>query len=284
MFFIHKKIIQDNIFEVLQKGPISTLDLIKEIKKARPGTSKQGVYDALKLLNKEEAIAISKSIVSLNLNWLRKLSRFSDIAQKVYCQDNSPFDNYFVNLREKEKIKYQFTNIALLASYWTHIVTILMQTLPQGENLYCYNPHLWFAYRDIEDGLSSLDNYYETDRHLFLVVGSNTKLNKQARERIKTLNSQCHLLDKPLFEKSNYHINIFGDFIFEVWIDESSMKKIANLYKKEERLSIKTLKKIQTIANLEGKSRLALSRNKKRANKLRKKIKKYFYIPKKLVS
>ncbi len=142
---------------------------------------------------------------------------------------------------------------------------------------------MWFAYRGIEDGLSSLDNYYETDRYFFLAIGNNTKLNKQARERIKALNSQCCLLDKTLFKKGNYHVNVFGDFIFDIWLDENLMREIEKLYKKETKLDVKTLKKIQTIANKKGKNKLVLSRNKKRAEKLRKKIKKYFYIPKKAV-
>ncbi len=280
MFFIHKKTIQDYILEVLKKGPIETLDLIEEIKDLRPGTSKQGVYDVLKLLDKEEVITVNKSIVSFNVNWLRKLIRFSLDAQGAYCQ-NTSFNDYFINLEEGAKIKYQFSNIASLCNYWTHAVATLMQTLPKGEYLYSYNPHIWFVYKNIEDDLSFLDNYYETDRLLLSLIGSNSKLNEVSKKIIQSNNTQCYLLDKPIFEKSNYHVNIFGDFVFEVWIDEKAMAKINALYKKERKLDLKMLKKIQAIANLKGKNKLVLSRNKKKADRLRKKIKKYFYIPKK---
>jgi hypothetical protein len=81
-----------------------------------------------------------------------------------------------------------------------------------------------------------------------------------------------------IFDKRNYYLNIFDDFIIEAHLDEATAKKIDDFYNTATEWDPTTeaiLKKI--IAN-EGKNKLTISRNRKKADKLKKMFKNYFYI------
>ena len=78
------------------------------------------------------------------------------------------------------------------------------------------------------------------------------------------------------FEARNYYLNIFGDYIIEARIDEGVALKVDNFYNSNKAVTRDTA---QTLTRLltQGKTNLTISRNKNKADKLKKLFTPYFY-------
>ncbi len=86
--------------------------------------------------------------------------------------------------------------------------------------------------------------------------------------------------EKPLFEKNNYYLNIFGDFIIEAQLDADITNQIDRFYKETLSFDETAKSKLQKIVEGKGKNKLTISRNKRKADKLRAIFKRYFLFKK----
>ena len=171
-----KNSIEDCILDILKNGSMTTVDLIEAIKKKRPKTTKQGVYQVLRNMTKEEIVLIHKKKVSLNIRWLNKLNEFSAIAQHYYFQTNFGIGQ-FLNLREGEKIKYTFKNLSLTDAFWNHALYMLLETVNKDENWFSYNHHSWFFLARPEEEKALMKTIIKTRQYL-LTVGPNQAMDK----------------------------------------------------------------------------------------------------------
>jgi ribosomal protein S1 len=86
-------------------------------------------------------------------------------------------------------------------------------------------------------------------------------------------------INTDLGYKLNHYINIFGDYIIDAYLDMENAKRIDEFYKKNKKISPNMIEELRVITNQKGRNRLVISKNKKRAHKLRKKLAKDFHIP-----
>ena len=251
--------------------------LIERIKKIRPCT-REGVYKALRKLTKEEIIVIHKSVTSLNLNWVARLSRFTAAVHHHYVTDIA-FPGYFTQLSDGDKVQYYFKNPNLLNSYWTHALITLLQITPPHEHCFSYHPHHWFIIARPESEQALLQNFAENKKYLLLTVGDRLPFDKHVNSLISKEYVQYHMLGKQLFEKLNYYVNIIGDFVIEAWLDKNTEKKIERLYNTTAAVTPEKIERLREIVEQRGKNKIAISRNARKAERLRRKLRKYFYIP-----
>ena len=87
-------------------------------------------------------------------------------------------------------------------------------------------------------------------------------------------------LDTPLFVKKNYYINAIGDYVIEIYIDPSVAEQMEQWYSSISRVSEKDRQKLADIVRTKGENRFIILRNKSKADGLRRKLKRYFYVPK----
>jgi hypothetical protein len=85
-------------------------------------------------------------------------------------------------------------------------------------------------------------------------------------------------LEKPLFDKNNYYVNVIGDFVIEVWLDKKVCKEIDDYYTKTQNLGEIERQKLEHILSQKGKNKFVVSRNKRKAEAFRSKFKKYFFL------
>ena len=84
------------------------------------------------------------------------------------------------------------------------------------------------------------------------------------------------MTEEVLFEARNYYLNIFGDYIIEARIDEKVAEKVDELYKTHTKVTDETTKLLTSLLT-QGKTIITITRSKKKADKLKKVFKPYFY-------
>lgn len=278
MLLSKNKSIEDLVCTELQHGPLDKVTLIERIKKERPKTTKQGVYNVLRSLRNDDVVVIHSKKVSFNVKWLKQMDKFFTTAEQYYT-DTDFVRGSFINLKDKEKITYSFSNASETDKFWGHALIILAESfIPNNEPVYIYNPHEWFliARKNSERECFSL---ITKRRRLLVTVGGKTYLDSEVSKEFDHNMSQYHMLSNPMFSKNNYYFNIIGDFIIEVYIDKIISRLIENFYSKTENLNDEKVKELINIVENKGKSRLIISRDFKKADKLKKSLRKNFYIP-----
>lgn len=273
------KNIEELILNHLQKGSVVILKLIELIKKDRPNTTKQGIYATLRKLKKEEKVLIHNSQASLNIKWVQTMSEYFTKTQYYYTHHDTG-DGSFISLDDGEKIEYYFQNPIVADTFWTHALYILLDITPQQSPLFIYNPHEWFLIARRENETAFIKDTKEKNRILLVTAGNKNPLDKAVLGDFDGTTSQYYMSEKMLFKKKNYYINTLGDFIIEVWIDKLIAEKIEEVYKKTKKLNEEAKEELIKILGMKGKTKIVISRNNKKSERLQKMLRKYFYIPK----
>ncbi len=271
--------IEDHIVSLLRDGPIGTVELISHIRKYLPKATKQAVYAALRKLKGQEVVVVHNKQASLSIQWLRKLELFVNIAEERSFDAESR-SNGILALTNGDRIEYHFKNAHLMDSFWWHASALLLETQSAQEPVYIYHTHEWFLHARRNTELGFIRYIKDNRRTLFLAVSRNTPLDKLAAKDFDGTTAQYYMYSVSPFPKNNYYLNVFNDYIFEVWLDKSMSSELDALYRNTKTITPEILEQIKSLTSKPGKSRMIISRNTKRAEKLKKLLGKHFFVPK----
>lgn len=277
MIFSARENLEQIVIACLQKGPLFTGDLLSLLQKKRRGTTKQGMYAVLRKLLQSEIVLKHKKQISLNVTWLTKMESFVTLAEHFYASASR--SGSFLSLDDGENIRYEFHNTNATDAFWIHVLLLLVEAHPKRPWL-GYNPHDWFFIARAESERALRDFLIKKGGQYLMVVGSKRPLDKLIRKEFDGKRSQYFMRESPMFPQNNYYVNIIGDFIIEVWIDAAQAEAIERLYATATEATPDVVKRLQDIIRSKGKTKFIVSRNKKKAEKLRGKLSKPFYIPK----
>lgn len=271
------KRIEEYILRYLQVEPVLMLDLVKMVKNDRPNTTKQAVYAAIRVLKKSEQIITYKGTASLNLTWLNSMISYFSLAKYNYTKIKTNEGN-FIDLEDKEKIKYYFNNPIKADIFWTHVLYMLIERSEEKEPLFLYNPHEWFLLVRAENEKKLFDTIIKKGHQVLLTAGSSLFLDRYLKKFFDNDLSQYHVKNEPLFKENNYYLNIIGDFLIEVWLDKKMSGKIEVFYKKTESWNDEILQELKKIIDTESRMKIVISRNHSKAEKIKKSLKKHFVL------
>lgn len=270
------KNLEEYILQHLQKGSCRAADLIEDIKKFRPKTTKQGVYASLRSLRKSEAVVLHGGFVSLNTVWLNKMSDYFSTALLAYTKQGAKTDA-ILNLQDGDSVQYFFQDPVVTDAFWSHVFFLLIKITPTLEPVFLYNPHEWFLLARMENEKGLINNVVEQGRLYLMTVGNKYPLDRYVSKYFDGTKAQYFMSSKKLFSKENYYLNIIGDYLIEVWLDPVITKKIEEFYKKAEKFSEEEQNVLQSIISQRGRSKLKVSRNNKKAVRFKKILGKAFY-------
>lgn len=279
MLFSKKENLKDHIVSLLQYGPKEATGLIEAMKKTRPGTTKQGVYDALRVLQAQEVVVKSKKTVSLSAPWLTKAERFVAQSLKKTVHDSSgswPISH----LADGESMRYSFKTFWQMNHYDNHVAVALLQLLPPDVPAFYYNQREIFIYKTKEGEDELVLDFTKDQRQVCILFGNTSEFDKQVMREHDSPLLQYHFLKKPLIANQQQYFGILGDFVTEYRLDLGLVRAIDRFYKTHNEYNASAVRDLQKIMHLPGRHRFKISRNEKRAKMLRKKIEKYFYFPK----
>lgn len=269
--------VEEYILDELKSGPKENILLVESIQKKRPHTTKQAIYSALRKMKEEEIILSSKKVTSLHAIWLEKIEAYVEQARQSYSSVKNIGN--FLNLEDGDKIRYSFQDSYKTDVFWTHAYYLLLEKLLPGEPVYLYNPHEWFLLTKPENEQALIRATTEKNHPFLIAVGGNNWLDKKIRSEFGGDMSQCHLLREPLFSGS-YYCNVFGDFLVEVWIDKVVSQKIEDFYQTTSTWNSSDKERLEEILSQKGSTKLVISRNKKKADRIKASLRKYFAIKK----
>lgn len=269
--------IEEYIIKTLQKQAFSGSELLIEIKKYRLRTTKQALYSALRKLRSAEIVVMHDMRISLSSIWVTQMAEFFSLAKHFYTKTVTT-DEGFLNLEDGDRVSYSFKNPNITDIFWGHAFDILAEITPIHEPVYLYNPHDWFMLARPETEKLLFQKFAQAGKQLLLLAGGITFLDKYIIKEFDGTIAQYHPTNELLFDKRNYYVNIFDDFIIEAYLDESTAKKIDDFYNTTTEWNASTEAVLKKIIAHEGKNKLTISRNRKKAEKLKKVFKKYFYI------
>ncbi len=276
MFPFHTSL-ETAIISLLQKGPLPTDGLLSQLRSIRVGTTKQGMYAALRKLVRAEIALKTKREIALSATWLTKLENFSEIAGHFYAERSR--SGSFLALKDGERITYTFKNANDTDAFWIHVLLLLVDAYP-GMPFIAYNPHCWFFLVRAESERTLRDAVVRSKGQYLVAVRNRTPLDKQVLNEFDGKNSQYYMHHVPLYPQSNYYVNVIDDYIIEVWEDLQQSAAFERIYARAKAMTPDVEDALREIITARGRSKLIISRNAKRAHALCARLSKPFALQK----
>lgn len=266
--------LEDYIVKLLVTGEKNTTALLSEIQEQKHGITKQGFYAALRKLRSEEIILVYKRKASLNTVWIKKMDELFTTINKTYTIEQKTFD--VLGLEDKESVSYSFSNTKNLDIFWGHSQNIIIRNTGPNEPIYAYDPHYWFYIARKETETELLKEIVQNKRQFLMTVGGKLHLDQIIKSDFNSDYLQYNY--KRMFEEDNYYVTVIGDYITEVYLDENISEEIDRIYLERKTIDQDTLIKLKGFLEKKSRNKIKISKNISRAQKLKTKIGKDFYI------
>ncbi len=277
MILTKNKSIEDWLVEFLAKNPyIAGPNLVDLVQSKRPGTTKQAVYAALRLLAQSEAIAKAGGKYYVSRVWIQRVYELFDVQKKRELIGEAIFA-----LKEGKSFSYRYPNLAICDTYWAHLFKVLTDWVPSECPIFAWHPHPIFSIwrRDIE--VSIFAEFERENKHCYFISGGNTVLDQRWKKTWGNKRVALNTDIKRTFA-SNYFLNVVQDFVIEVFVDQRLANLIEGFFQKYQKLDEKNIAEFESYFDRPYPVRIKISRKKKKAALLRKRMARDFYIPKQL--
>lgn len=268
--------IEEAIIVLLRDGEKKATMLISELRLFKKNITKQGVYAALRKLKAEEAVVMYKGIIAMNTAWMRDMRIIIEHMQNAYEKNIGGFD--FLALENKESVQYSFSNTLHLDAFWGHVQSLLVHATPHSEPVFAYNPHYWFYIARNTTERKLLDDFIDHRRQFLMTVGSNTKVDQAIRRDF--ISDYTQYAFKKLFDRSEYYISAIGDYVIEVFLDKNMARSIEDIYANNPTITPVVIDAFKNLLEVRARHRMKISRNTSKANTLRTKLTKNFFVRK----
>ena len=265
------------IIEKLLPGYLYIPSLINELSKAEK-VSIQAVYSALETLKNEETVSIHSKNVSLSLIWLAKEKEKLEFAERSYKAGSQA-----LSLADKArgKIIFTFKTINELDLFWTHAYTILLEKEKLSAPQYSLMPHDFYLYGRAESDSFWIDKNVKSQNNARFIVTHTKPLDvsvMKARRKKFGESFEFLLHENPLKQESNVTYTITGDYILKGVFDKKVNERLEAFVKCNHTLPLpsSSQKEIADILSSKGTFTLTIEKNKKKAELMEKKLRKYF--------
>jgi DNA-binding PadR family transcriptional regulator len=272
-----KKGVHDYIINTLQEGSLTTEELVLRTSSAC-NVSAQAIYKTLTNLRKNEVVTISNHTLSLSLLYIEKEKDTWHLAYRIASSGKELSQAL---KRDKQKIVYSFNTFHELDLFWTHSFTILSANVPISIPRYMITPHDFFFYARPETDTFWIKKN-ATNQHISrLLVPYALPLDKEViKVRRNTSGTEFEFLvgENPLRQKEYIYYNILGDYIFTGTMDKKIHIAVVDFIATHSHIprSTKDLAVIENILSTKGRFTLTIERNKKKAESMENKVRKYF--------
>lgn len=261
------------IIEHLRHGPLSAATLLEHLYVARPKTTKQGMYAVVRKLVRDEVMVKQGTMLSLNATWVSVLEAFVSSARLAYAARE--FDGNISSMQDGDRLSYRLKSANATDVFWDHALQLLISALP-GETFLAYDPHCWFFLARNASERALRDAVMRGGGRYLVLVGSALPLDRALRDEFDGNRSQYHMLDETPYPGREYYVNVVGDYVVEVWLDKERTAAIDALYERESSFSSHAADELRDIIHAEGRSKLVISRNRRKARVIRNLFQKYF--------
>ena len=279
MSIIHPSLTSERILQKLVHGPRSTSEVLDDLKK-ETGITKQAFYTALRALISEEAVVKYKDHIALDTIWISKLQDMIAMIEQTYSVQKRSNLLHFLSLNDGESVAYKFNSVVHLDQFWGHVQNVIIANTSPDEPLLVYDPHYWFFIGRPSTEKQLLSHMTHLKRPFLMSVGGNTRLDNIIKREASNKYMRFNTGEK-LFPKNSYYVTVVEDYVWEVTLDPDVANEIDDLFETHNKITPELTKLFEKIITRRSKNKLKIMRDKTKAEKLRKKLGKNFYIKKK---
>lgn len=277
MIFAEKTRIEEYIIELLDKKIMTGPALLEKLQDNYPHrVTKQAMYLALRKLLKEEVLNKTKANYSLNRVWLQKIKAFAERHTSI---SNITGYTNILDFEDGDSVTYQFKNPFLLDIIWGHLHDIIFEVNEKNSVMLNYHPHEWLILSRTDTESFWLNQINKQEKMVLFSIGGSTYLDTQFRNTWSSPHIKINI-GESYGLKNNQYLSVIGDYIFEITTELEFEKEITNFFKNHKKIDEVAQKQIHALSKKKYKSKLKLSKNKKKTNEWRRKFEKDFYIPK----
>lgn len=266
MNLINPESIEEHIIHNLSNQSLSGVQLLKMFALIDKAITKQALYHNLRKLLEQEIIVKHGKMFSISRLWIQGMAHFFLVTQNNYGIESEKND--FIAIKDGDKISYVFKNPYEADQFWGHVFDMLIDKTPKEVPIVLYNPHQWFLLVRTDSEYQLLKQSSNQGKKLYNYIGGSEILDRYVEKYFDLPGLKYTILDHALFEARNYYVNIFGNYIIEVFIDEKVAEEIDRFYKESIKFDKKAEDKLRSII-YQGKTKLVISHNSKKAKRLR---------------
>jgi len=274
MSIIRPETIAETIINTLSTKSLNGKALLTAARTLKPGFTKQALYSELRKLVAQEVVIKHGTQYSLSKVWLDGMADFFQKAQERYGISRNNVD--FLSLQDGDSISYTFKNPEESDRFLAHTFSVLSDAMHHDEPIYLYNPHEWYLLARTESEVPLFEDMKQQKRYLWLLAGRADPLDVYVKQYFDGEYLQYHMLRESIFEKNTYYVNIFSNFIMETHIDKATADKMDLFYKNTAVWDKNAERELKLIVS-EGKTKVTISNNARKAAKLKKLMGEYFY-------
>lgn len=270
-------LISEKILTELSTGSKSSSALVEKISKSC-GRSIQSVYAVLSKLQSQSIVLRHKKLLILNTVWIEQKISFFRNAQESYL-DLKVTEHFSIGTLENgDKVSFQFKNPVLLDEMWGHLFILLLQKIPPAMPVMIYNPHAWFPVGRFESEKTIFQSLFDKGHKAYFSIAGKEVLDMDiAKKFIKPI-GHGFSLGADLGLKKTQYLNIIGEYVIEVELDNTTTERIDDYFKKYKTLAEADKSELQAIVEERGRNKLTLIHSTKKAHKWRSRLAKDFMI------
>lgn len=236
-----------------------------------PTSPKQSIYKALASLRAKEIVTGNKQGYSLSLPWLDQVARFVERAK------NTPDE--ITILEERSSLLYTFADFEACDLFLSHVHRVLEPLLDRRVPAVFHNPHQWFFVTRTEQERATWQHMTTSNILSLMTTSAKTDLDGHIGRNIFATHALLKFsFAEPLVKNTNY-LAVLGDYVYTVIIEQWRADAIDEWFKQHTSITEASSKELREIIRRQGKIRVKISHDSKKAKSLRKKIAKYFHIP-----
>lgn len=260
------------LIALLRSGPLKKADLIRAAADKTKATS-QATYKALRLLRDKEIITMQRKTVSLSLIWLDdQLNTFKQAIEEYLTKARI---ETFLGLRPGGSVTFKFRTLRELDIFWVHTFLLTESQIPSDVPMYAIIPHDWFSYvRPSTDRVWA--RRLSGGRHQGIVVTHALPFDKRVSQERMAKGLEFMFNKNPLKLDERTYINVIHHWVFQATLDEKVNEFLVAWMRNHQEAAKNDRRQLDLLCDLPGAYRLKITHSSRLAEKLTKKIAKYF--------
>jgi len=271
------------LLDILSRKPGLTSKEVFEffLEKYPPGMTIQGFYKVLRQLLADRVIVKNGSTLSLYSAWVQNLVKFTEQVKQTYL--STELTKATIILEEGETKTYMFDRATEMDTFWDHaLLTIAyhyQDTDYKDKNAYSKNFYSWIQVLRSGGSVELAHSYTQTQMQWYMASGSHTLLNRVVPQLHNASNFHFKIYDKLTgygAGEDNFHVTVVGDFVFETKLPSFIFGEIKEMFENVKSLTDFDAAKMQRVILEPAKTKLTITRDKKRAESIRNEIKGIF--------
>lgn len=242
-----------------------------------PGMSLQGFYNLLKKLTNERVLVKEGKLILIDGSWIYNLLNFSNVLQQNHFGQSAA--SATILLSEGESKTFTLDSVVGMDNFWWHAIIIVILYYSSAEhkdkNVYMYLHHSWFQLIRTNNELALYDAYAQHGMHLYHIDGTHSFLDSLTPQLVPRDNVSTGHEIVPEFGP-NYYVMVIGDFIFETSLPRYIYNAMEEIYATTKDMSSFDADSMRALIHQPARTSLTISRNKKRAEHIRRQIRACF--------